>query len=85
MDQTESSFQPQECSSSKALADVLDVLEPYMSRVTRIDVTESRVSIDIAPLRHDEAGNTIDSSSKPERVETLRKNLPGAVFPARPK
>jgi len=74
-----------ECSSSKALADVLDVLEPYMARVTRIDVTESRVSIDIAPLWHDEKGNTIDSSSKPERVETLRQHLPGAVFPTRPK
>jgi hypothetical protein len=85
MDQSESSFQPQECSSSKALADVLDVLGPYMARVTRIDVTESRVSIDIAPLRHDEKGNTIDSSAKPERVETLRQHLPGAVFPSRLK
>jgi hypothetical protein len=74
-----------ECSSSKALAEVLNVIEPLMSRVTRVDVTESRVSIDIAPLRHDEKGNTIDSSAKPERVETLRQHLPGAVFPVRPK
>lgn len=52
-----------------------------ISRVTRIDVSDSRVSVEFV-------GATPKSDSKPEkpvtREQLLRELLPGAVLPERP-
>lgn len=70
--------------SPMVLGEVLTVLREHglIERVQRVDVTETRTSVELKPLRQDAAGRELDARSiEPERPEGLRKYLPGAALP----